>query len=46
MVIKTTYSLAMTVAKDAANRLMKKKGLKAWDQECKEKAAETFYNLI
>lgn len=40
-----TRDLAHAAGTDAANRLMRQKGLRAWDDDCLLKAAETFHRL-
>lgn len=40
-----TRDLAHAAAWDAANRLMRQKNLTAWDEECADKAVETFHRL-
>jgi hypothetical protein len=43
--IKMTQELAHAAGWDAANRLMRKKRLDAWDDECARVAVETFHRV-
>lgn len=43
--ITMTRELAFAASTDAANRLMRKKGLKAWDEECADMAVASFHRL-
>lgn len=43
--IVMTEKLAHSAGWDAANRLMRAKGIARWDEECWNVAAETFHRL-
>ena len=44
--IKAGYKTAMAAGYDAADKLMKDKGLDAWDEECATLAVNVFNRLI
>lgn len=39
------YALAMAAGKDAGDRLMRRKGLTTWDEDCRIEAAATFARI-